>query len=144
MTERPSGAALVLTDTGIWVRAIIGTPLLAASLILLGRGQLAGLLPLAFVLWFAFDIVRKAMLLRILGARGVFAQGLLAREFEPDGDSDWRWAEYEFEFGGRRYEHRVGSLMFSPRSSYGTVVGILFDPVDPSRAIVRGRFDQAS
>jgi hypothetical protein len=144
MTERPSAAELVLTDSGIWVRLIIGTPLFAASLILLGRGQLAGLLPLAFVVWFAFDIVRKAMLLRILGARGVFAQGLLAREFEPDGDSDWRWAEYEFEFGGRRYEHRVGSLMFSPRSSHGTVVGILFDPVDPSRAVVRGRFDQAS
>jgi hypothetical protein len=109
MTERPSGAELVLTDSGIWVRAIIGTPLFAASLILLGRGQLAGLLPLAFVVWFAFDIVRKVMLLRILGARGVFAQGLLAHEDEPDGDSDWRWGTYEFEFGRRRYEHRVGS-----------------------------------
>jgi hypothetical protein len=103
-----------------------------------------GLLPLAFVVWFAFDIVRKAMLLQILGARGVFAQGLLAREFEPDSDSDWRWAEYEFEFGGRRYEHRVGSFMFSPRSSHGTVVGILFDPTNPDRAVVRGRFDQVS
>ena len=133
-----------MTDAGFWVRVIVGTPLLAASLILLGRGQLAGLLPLVFVVWFAFAIVRKVMLLRILGARGVFAQGLLAREFEPDGDSDWRWAEYEFEFGGRRYSHQVGSLMFSPRSSYGTVVGILFDPVDPSRAVARGRFDQAS
>jgi hypothetical protein len=133
-----------MTDSGVWVRLIIGTPLFAASLILLQRGEFIGLLPLAFVVWFAFDIVRKAMLLRILGARGVFAQGLLAREFEPDGDSDWRWAEYEFEFGGRRYEHRAGSLMFSPRSSHGTVVGILFDPVDPSRAVVRGRFDQAS
>ena len=144
MTERPSGAELVLTDSGFWVRAIIGAPLVAASLILLGRGQLVGLLPLVFVVWFAFDIVRKVMLLRILGARGVSAQGLLAREFEPDGDSDWRWATYEFEFGGRRYEHQVGSFMFSPRSSHGTVVGILFDPVDPSRAVVRGRFDQAS
>ncbi|HEY6204044.1 MAG TPA: hypothetical protein VI056_13515, partial [Candidatus Limnocylindria bacterium] len=89
-------------------------------------------------------IVRKVMLLRILGARGVFAQGLLAREAEPQGDSDWWWGSYEFEFGGRRYEHQVGSFMFSPRSSHGTVVGILFDPVDPSRAVVRGRFDQAS
>jgi hypothetical protein len=34
--------------------------------------------------------------------------------------------------------------MFSPRSSHGTVVGILFDPVDPSRAVVRGQFDQVS
>ena len=144
MTERPSGAELLLTDSGFWVRAIIGTPLLVASLILLQRGQLFGLLPLAFVLWFAFDIVRKVMLLRILGARGVFAQGLLARQSEPEGDSDWWSGDYEFEFGGRRYEHRVGSFMFSPRSSHGTVVGILFDPVDPSRAVVRGRFDQAS
>ena len=59
MTERPSGAELLLTDSGFWVRAIIGTPLLVASLILLQRGQLFGLLPLAFVLWFAFDIVRR-------------------------------------------------------------------------------------
>ena len=144
MTERPSGAELVLTDAGIWVRAIIGTPLLAASLILLQRGALAGLLPLAFVVWFAFDIVRKVILLRILGVRGVFAQGRLAQEFEPRGDSDWWMGAYEFEFGGRRYEHRIGSFIFSPRSSHGTVVGILFDPVDPSRAVVRGRFDQAS
>lgn len=144
MTERPSGAELVLTDTGIWVRALIGTPLFAASLILLQRGQLIGLLPLAFVAWFAFDIVRKVLLLRILGARGVFAQGLLSREDEPQGDSDWWSGTYEFEFGGGRYEHRVGSFMFSPRSSHGTVVGILFDPVDPNRAVVRGRFDQAS
>ena len=144
MTERPSAAELVLTDSGFWVRAIIGTPLVAASLILLGRGQLVGLLPLAFVVWFAFDIVRKVMLLRILGARGVFAQGLLTREDAPQGDSDWWSGAYEFEFGGRRYEHRVGSFIFSPRSSHGTVVGILFDPVDPSRAVVRGRFDQTS
>ena len=144
MTERPSGAELVLTDTGIWVRALIGAPLFAASLILLQGGQAVGLLPLFFVAVFAFEVVRKAMLLRILGARGVFAQGLLAREDEPDSDTDWRWGTYEFEFGGRRYEHRVGSFMFSPRSSHGTVVGILFDPVDPSRAVVRGRFDHAS
>jgi hypothetical protein len=143
MTERPSGAALVLTDSGIWVRAIIATPLFAASVLLLQRSVLAGLLPLALAVWFAFDIVRQVMLLRILGARGVFAQGLLAREHEPRGDSDWWSGDYEFEFGGRRYEHRVGSFMFSPRSSHGTVVGILFDPVDPSRAVVRGRFDQA-
>ena len=143
MTERPSAAELVLTDSGIWVRAIIGTPLLVASLILLQRGALAGLLPLAFVVWFAFDIVRKVLLFRILGARGVFAQGLLVRQSQPEG-SDWEWADYEFEFGGRRYEHRIGSFIFSPRSSHGTVVGILFDPVDPSRAVVRGRFDQAS
>ena len=83
------------------------------------------------------------MLLRILGARGVFAQGLLAEQFEPEGESDWWLGNYEFEFGGRRYEHRVTSFMFSPRSSHGTVVGILFDPADPSRAVVRGRFDQA-
>ena len=144
MTERPSGAELVLTDAGIWVRAIIGTPLLAASLIVLQRGQVFGLLPLAFVVWFAFDIVRKVMLLRVLGARGVFAQGLLARQSEPEDDSDWWSGDYEFEFGGRRYEHRVGSWMLSPFSSHGTVVGILFDPVDPSRAVVRGRFDRAS
>jgi|SRR6185503_9736425 len=144
MTERPSGAELVLTDSGIWVRMIIGAPLFAATLVLLGRGQLAGLPALAFVVWFAFDIVRKVMLLRILGARGVFAQGLLARQFGPEGDSDWWSGHYEFEFGGRRYEHRVGSFMFSPRSTHGTVVGILFDPVDPSRAVARGRFDQAS
>jgi hypothetical protein len=144
MTERPSGAELVMTDAGIWVRATIGTPLFAVGLTLLGRGQLSGLLPLALVVWFAFDIVRKVRLLRILGARGVFAQGLLARESEPEGDSDWWSGDYEFEFGGRRYEHRVGSFMFSSRSSHGTVVGILFDPVDPSRAVVRGRFDQTS
>ena len=144
MTERPSAAELVLTDSGFWVRAIIGTPLVAASLILLGRGQLVGLLPLAFVVWFAFDIVRKVMLLRILGARGVFALGVLAGQSEPEGDSDWWSGDYEFEFGGRRHEHRVGSFMFSPLSTHGTVVGILFDPVDPSRAVVRGRFDQTS
>ena len=131
-----------MSDSGIWVRAIIGTPLVAWGLVLLGRGQLVGLLPLAFVVWFAFNIVRKVMLLRILGARGVFAQGLLARQSEPEGDSDWWSGDYEFEFRGRRYEHRVGSFMFSPRSSHGTVVGILFDPVDPNRAVVRGRFDQ--
>jgi hypothetical protein len=144
MTERPSGAELVLTDVGIWVRVIIGTPLFAASVLLLQRGQLLGLFFLVAVVWLSFEIVRKVMLLRILGARGVFAQGLLARQFEPEGDSDWWWGNYEFEFGGRRYEHRVGSFMFSPRSSHGTVVGILFDPVDPSRAVVRGRFDQVS
>jgi hypothetical protein len=144
MTERPSAAELAMTDAGIWVRVIIGTPLLAAGLLLLQRGELYGMLTFAAVAWFALEIVRKVMLLRILGARGVFAQGLLARQSEPEGDSDWWSGIYEFEFGGRRYEHRVSSLMFSPRSSHGTVVGILFDPVDPSRAVVRGRFDQAS
>src|SRR3954451_11021703 len=98
MTERPSGTELMLTDAGMWVRVIIGTPLFAASLLLLQRGQAVGLLPLAFAVWFAFDIVRQAMLLRTLGERGVFAQGLLAQESEPRGDSDWWSGTYEFEF----------------------------------------------
>lgn len=139
--KRPSGAELVLSDTGIWVRSIVSVVLLLIGLILLGRGQLFGLVFLAAVAWYMFEIVRRVALLRALGARGVMTEGHLMHENEPWGETDWRSAEYEFHALGRAYQHHVVSFMVSPRSSHGTVVGIIFDPVDPTRAVVRGRFD---
>lgn len=142
MRARPSFAELVAFDGGLWVRSIIGVALLWAGLALLARGQLFGLFLLAGVAWFAYEIFRRVALLRTLGARGILAKALLIREDAPDGESDWWSGQYEFEFEGRRYEHRALSFMFSPRSSHGTVVGIVFDPLDPERAVIRDRYDQ--
>ena len=128
---------------GTWVRSILGAVLLVIAVALLAGGHIFGIVPLAAVAWFAFEIVRRVGLLRILGARGVLAEALLVWEAAPEGESDWWSGCYEFHFGGRRYEHRLSSFMVSPKSSHGTVVGILFDPVDPNRAVVRGRFDHA-
>lgn len=140
---RPSGAELALLDAGLWVHSTVGAALLVAGLLLLQGGQLFGVALLAAVVLFALEIVRRMALIRILGARGVLTQGLLIhQEDDPKGESAWWSGHYEFHVEGRRYEHRVSSFMFSPRSSYGTVVGILFDPVDPDRALVRGRFDR--
>ena len=144
MADRPSAADLIWTDVGIWVRTIIGVLLLTLAILFMTHGQLFGVVPLAFGALFAFEIARQVALLRILGARGVFADGTLVREDAPEGESDWWSGYYQFEHAGRRYEHRESSFMFRPKSTHGTVVGILFDPLDPQRAVVRGKYDNIS
>jgi len=85
--------------------------------------------------------MRRVRTIRRLCDHGVEVEAHLLRVWDSQGsETDFRHADYAYEYGGRSYEFTVRGVDFfmSFATRYGERVRVLLDPEQPETSVILG------
>ncbi|TME88029.1 MAG: DUF3592 domain-containing protein [Chloroflexi bacterium] len=88
-----------------------------------------------------FFAMRRVRTIRRLCDHGVEVEAHLLRVWDSQGsETDFRHADYAYEYGGRSYEFTVRGVDFfmSFATRYGERVRVLLDPEQPETSVILG------
>jgi len=87
-----------------------------------------------------FFAMRRVRTIKRLCDHGVEVEAHLLRVWDSQGETDFRHADYAYEYGGRSHEFTVRGVDFfmSFATRYGERVKVLVDPEQPETSVILG------